>query len=104
MREPRGRNAEIFVLAVLGLFAPLCHARATVTVTGTGDTVAVDPKRSRCGRRSASINNGANVQRADVVAVGTYGTNDTVAFSITGGCSTPCTITTVGFPPASQSR
>jgi hypothetical protein len=34
------------------------------------------------------------------VAVGTYGTNDTVAFNITGGCATPCTITTVGFPPA----
>jgi hypothetical protein len=99
MRECRGRNAEILVLAVLGLLAPLCHARgATVTVTGTGDTVAVDGAVT-LREAITSINNGANVN-ADVVAVGAYGTNDTVAFNITGGCATACTITTAGFPPA----
>src|SRR5258706_5918049 len=99
MRERRGRNAEILVLAVLGLLAPLCRARgATVTVTGTGDTIAVDGAVT-LREAITSINNGANVN-ADVVAVGAYGTNDTVAFNITGGCAVACTITTVGFPPA----
>ena len=84
MRERRGRNAEILVLAVLGLFAPLCHVRgATVTVTGTGDTIAVDGVVT-LREAITSINNGANLN-ADVVAVGTYGANDTVAFNITGG-------------------
>jgi trimeric autotransporter adhesin len=55
---------------------------ATITVTGTGDTVAVD---GIVTLREAimSINAGANVN-ADVVPVGAYGTADTINFNIGG--------------------
>jgi hypothetical protein len=55
---------------------------ATITVTGIGDTTAVD---GIVTLREAieSINAGANV--SDVVAVGAYGTADTIDFAIAGG-------------------
>lgn len=56
---------------------------ATITVTSTGDTVAVDGGVT-LREAITSINNGANVN-TDVVAVGSYGTNDTIAFAIVGG-------------------
>src|SRR5438094_4846113 len=61
------------LLAVL-LAAMLCSAvdAATITVTGVGDTTAVDGSVT-LREAITSINNGANVN-ADVVAVGVYGT------------------------------
>ena len=54
---------------------------ATLTVTGTGDTIAVDGIVT-LREAITSANNNANVN-ADVVAVGTYGT-DTINFNISG--------------------
>src|SRR5512141_2263999 len=98
-RKNQRRTAAFLGLAALALVVPARPApAATVTVTGTGDTVAVDGSVT-LREAITSINNGANVN-ADVVAVGAYGTNDTVAFNITGGCATPCTIAIVGVFPA----
>ncbi len=57
-------------------------APATITVTSTNDDLAVDGTVS-LREAISSINAGANVN-ADVVAVGTYGTNDTIDFLIRG--------------------
>ena len=54
---------------------------ATLTVTGTGDTIAVDGIVT-LREAITSANNNANVN-ADVVAVGVYGT-DTINFNISG--------------------
>ena len=54
---------------------------ATLTVTGAGDTIAVDGVVT-LREAITSANNNANVN-ADVVAVGTYGT-DTINFNISG--------------------
>lgn len=55
---------------------------ATITVTGVGDTVAFDGSIT-LREAITSINNGANVN-ADVVAIGAYGTSDTINFNIAG--------------------
>src|SRR5690242_8198695 len=55
---------------------------STVTVTDTGDTIAVDGKVT-LREAITSINNGANVN-ADVVGAGAYGTSDTINFNIAG--------------------
>jgi hypothetical protein len=86
-----------FAILTLGAIAGTAGA-ATITVTGTGDTIAVDGSVT-LREAITSINNGANVN-ADVVAVGAYGTNDMVVFNIAGGCAAPCTITMVGPLPA----
>lgn len=57
-------------------------AAATITVTGTGDTIAVDGIVT-LREAIASINGGSNVN-ADVVPVGTYGTADEIDFAISG--------------------
>ena len=54
---------------------------ATITVTGTGDTIAVDGLVT-LREAMTSANNDANVN-TDVVAVGAYGT-DTINFAIVG--------------------
>ncbi len=54
---------------------------ATITVTGTGDTIAVDGLVT-LREAITSANDNANVN-ADVVAVGVYGT-DTINFNIAG--------------------
>src|SRR5438552_9400007 len=54
---------------------------ATITVTGTGDTIAVDGLVT-LREAMTSANNNADVN-ADVVAVGAYGT-DTIQFNIAG--------------------
>src|SRR5438874_2857447 len=54
---------------------------ATITVTGTGDTIAVDGVVT-LREAITSADNNANVN-ADVVASGTYG-NDTINFNIPG--------------------
>src|SRR5262245_33453244 len=68
---------------------------ATITVTGWGDTIAVDNKVT-LREAIASANNNLNVN-ADVVAAGMYG-NDTVRFQIPGvwqpiNLTAPLTIT-----------
>ena len=87
-----GRTRSILRLllaasGVLALSAPDLYA-ATITVTSTADTVALD---SGVTLREAieSINAGSN--QSDVVAVGAYGTNDRIEFNIAG--AGPHTIT-----------
>src|SRR5216684_1061562 len=74
------------VALALAVVALLCMARgasaATITVTGTGDTIAVDGVVT-LREAITSINNAANLN-ADVVAVGAYGTSDTINFNISG--------------------
>ncbi len=70
------------VIGLLGLlWSQTAHA-ATITVTGTGDTIAVDGVVT-LREAITSANNNSNVN-ADVVAVGAYGTNDTINFNIAG--------------------
>jgi hypothetical protein len=68
-------------IPTLFLLCALSAGAATITVTGNGDTVAVN---GLVTLREAimSINAGANVN-TDVVAVGTYGPIDTINFNIT---------------------
>ncbi len=77
-RLHRGLCAAAAFLACI----PGSTLAATITVTGTGDTVAVD---GIVTLREAimSINAGASVN-ADVVPVGAYGTSDTINFNIAG--------------------
>ena len=79
-----GRLASVFLL--LCGAAPVCLPAATITVTGTGDTVAVDGAVT-LREAITSIDNGANVN-ADVVATGTYGVSDTIRFAIGSGAQT----------------
>src|SRR3954454_19959366 len=71
---------RICLLCALGVALPA--QAATVTVTGTGDTIAIDGSVT-LREALTSINAGANAN-ADVVAVGAYGSVDTIAFSIPG--------------------
>jgi hypothetical protein len=71
----------VILIAAAALVAADASA-ATITVTGTGDTVAVDGAVT-LREAITSINNAANVN-ADVVAVGPYGTNDQIVFNIPG--------------------
>ena len=71
-----------FVFGCVLAFAAMGAAQAaTLTVTGTGDTIAVDGLVT-LREAITSANNDANVN-ADVVAVGAYGT-DTIKFNISG--------------------
>lgn len=70
------------VLAASALCVATVARGATVTVTGTGDSVALDGSVT-LREAIASINAGANVD-ADVAPVGAYGTGDTIAFGIPG--------------------
>jgi hypothetical protein len=82
MAVPR-RPITVFAAVVSGLAIwSAVAAAATITVTGTGDTNAVDGLVT-LREAITSINNGANLN-ADVVAVGVYGTSDTINFNITG--------------------
>ena len=63
------------------LLATLAHA-ATITVTGNGNNSAVDGFVT-LAEAIASINNSANLN-SDVVAVGGYGSGDTIHFAIPG--------------------
>jgi len=72
-------RATLLFLALLGA----AYARAaTITVTDTGDTSVVDGKVTLREART-SLNNASNLN-VDVVAVGAYGSNDTIAFAIPG--------------------
>ena len=80
VRLPR-RFLDAILIAGAALAAADAPA-ATITVTGTGDTIAVDGAVT-LREAITSINNGANVN-ADVVAAGVYGTNDQIVFNIPG--------------------
>src|SRR5262245_19434965 len=75
-RQPRGAMYRPLVEALEGR-----HLLATITVTGTGDTIAVDGLVT-LREAIASANSDANVN-TDVVAVGAYGA-DTINFNIAG--------------------
>jgi hypothetical protein len=70
-----------FLLALGAVLPALTQAGATITVTGTGDTIAVDGVVT-LREAITSANQNSNVN-ADVVAVGVYGT-DTINFNIPG--------------------
>lgn len=89
-----GRRIRGFAFLLLILYPASVARGATVTVTGTGDTVAVDGAATL--REAIASTNGAANVNADVVAVGTYGIGDTIAFSIPGGG--PHTITLGATP------
>src|SRR5262245_30920484 len=75
------------LLPVVTLFLSFAPAHsATITVNGNAETVAVDGAVT-LREAITSINGGANVN-ADVVAVGIYGINDTINFSIGSGLQT----------------
>ena len=71
-----------FGVPVLLLALSALASAATITVTGTGDTIAVDGLVT-LREAMTSANSNANVN-ADVVAVGLYGSLDTINFSIAG--------------------
>ena len=75
----------VLPLPLLAIFPGVALA-ATITVTGTGDSIAVDGSVT-LREAITSMNNGANVN-ADVVAVGAYGTDNTINFSIGSGVQT----------------
>jgi len=74
--------AAAAISVVVALLPASPASAATITVTSTGDTIAVDGAVT-LREAITSINNGANVN-ADVVAVGAYGTNDQIVFNIPG--------------------
>src|SRR5438034_657839 len=82
IQEP-GRKTRRFGCALLIaiVMVQATTQAATITVTGTGDTIAVDGLVT-LREAITSANNNANVN-ADVVAVGAYGT-DTINFAIPG--------------------
>ena len=69
---------------------------ATIAVTGTGDTIALDGVVT-LREAITSVNGGAAVN-ADVVASGAYGTNDTINFAIPGPGFQSITVTGSGLP------
>ena len=94
-KHGRPGTAQTFILRLsvvcfVGLFfvlllQPAAANGATITVTGSGDTVTLDGSAT-LREAITSINNGADIN-ADITAnrVGVYGTNDTINFNITGG-------------------
>lgn len=93
-----GRFGRVLVLFSVGISGLAGSVRAaTVTVTGTGDTVVVDGAVT-LREAIASINGAANVN-ADVVAVGAYGTSDTIAFNIAGAGPHTILVGATALPP-----
>lgn len=90
MRSRAARRTVRFGFLVLPLLLLLAFSgaapAATITVTGASDSIAVDGSVT-LREAITSMNNGANVN-ADVVAVGTYGTSDTINFTIGSGVQT----------------
>jgi len=89
LKNPPGSKPVLYIETVAKLFScllalaamrPVAEA-ATITVTGTGDTIAVDDLVT-LREAITSANNNADVN-TDVVAVGAYGT-DTINFNIAG--------------------
>lgn len=87
IRITQGYLLRLSVVSFVGLLSlfllqPAAANGATITVTGTGDTIAVDGLVT-LREAITSINNAANIN-GDVTGVGTYGTNDTINFNIAG--------------------
>ncbi|MEY2526922.1 MAG: trimeric autotransporter adhesin, partial [Verrucomicrobiota bacterium] len=80
LNTSRAACLALFSAAVIFISSSAAFA-ATITVTGTGDTIAVDGVVT-LREAITSANNNANVN-TDVVAVGVYGT-DTINFNIPG--------------------
>ncbi|HKV07553.1 MAG TPA: IPTL-CTERM sorting domain-containing protein [Thermoanaerobaculia bacterium] len=77
------RSAAVLLLVfTCALGAAWTAQAATITVNGTGDTVALDGSVT-LREAIASFNGAANVN-ADVAPVGSYGSGDTIAFNIPG--------------------
>ena len=74
--------AALAISVVAALLPASPASAATITVTSTGDSIAVDGAVT-LREAITSINNGANVN-GDVVPVGPYGTNDLILFNIAG--------------------
>jgi hypothetical protein len=85
---------RLTTVVAVSLWLATAAQGAVVTVTGTGDTLAVDGAVT-LREAIASTNAGANAN-ADVVAVGAYGPVDTIAFAIPG--AGPHTITLGATP------
>lgn len=88
--------ASLVGLFFLLLLQPASASAATVTVTGTGDTIAVDAVVT-LREAITSMNQASNVN-ADVVAVGAYGTNDTINFNIAGAGVKTINVTATPLP------
>lgn len=87
------------LLAVAALLHGSVVSGATITVTGTGDSIAADGVVT-LREAITSITFAVNVN-SDVVAVGPYGTNDTINFNIPGPgvhTITPTSTLTLGVP------
>ena len=80
---PSRSAAVLLLLVTCALGAARTAQPATITVTGTGDTIALDGSVT-LREAIASINGAANIN-GDVAPVGTYGSGDTIAFNIPGG-------------------
>lgn len=79
---PSRSSAVLLLVFTCALGAARTAQPATITVTGTGDNIAVDSSVT-LREAIASVNGAANIN-VDVVAVGAYGTSDTIAFNIPG--------------------
>ena len=79
---PSRSSAVLLLVFTCALGAARTARPATITVTDTGDNIAVDGSVT-LREAIASVNGAANVN-ADVVAAGTYGSGDTIAFNIPG--------------------
>lgn len=82
-RHRRRHRVRARFLPALLVLTALPLSGATITVTGTGDTIAVDGKVT-LREALTSIVNGANVN-ADVSASGAFGTSDAIQFAIGTG-------------------
>ena len=91
-------GAVLAALALLLLPGPA--TAATITVTSAADTTSVDGAVT-LREAMTSVNNGANLN-ADVVAVGAYGTSDTINFNIPGAGVHTITPTSL-LPPITNS-
>jgi hypothetical protein len=91
--------ALLMTMMVAVALTPTTDA-ATITVTSTGDSVAVD---GAVTLREAilSVNGGANVN-ADVVAVGAYGPVDTINFNVGGADGVKTIAPTSALPPLAK--
>jgi len=76
------RAARRLCILILALAAAGGARGATVTVNSTGDATALDGAVT-LREAIAAVNAQANV--SDVVAAGSYGSNDTIAFNVGGG-------------------
>src|SRR5438132_6818320 len=88
-----GRMSARIVLCLLMAIPSLA---ATITVTTTADNTTVDGNVS-LREAITSINAAANTN-GDVVAVGAYGTSDTINFNIAGAGVHTITVVTTPLP------